>query len=120
LFHFQSLRQYRRYAFCQGQFSSAFSLFPPLVIWLFFSQFDFLEINQREAALAKKTRKRRPVSTRKTTVTIQGNPTKRGEKMLNGRYRLVNADTKRVFVGTLIDTINKGKVRIAIFSVPKG
>ena len=27
---------------------------------------------------------------------------------------------KRAFVGTLIDTINKGKVRLAIFSVPKG
>lgn len=40
--------------------------------------------------------------------------------MHNGRYRLVNVDSKKVFVGTLIDTINKGKIRIAIFSVPKG
>jgi hypothetical protein len=40
--------------------------------------------------------------------------------MTNGRYRLVNISNRRVFVGTLIDTINKGKVRIAIFSVPKG
>jgi len=40
--------------------------------------------------------------------------------MLSGRYRLVNVDTKRVFIGTLIDTINKGKLRLAIFSVPKG
>jgi hypothetical protein len=39
--------------------------------------------------------------------------------MLAGPYRLVNKNTKRVFVGSLIDTINKGKVRIAIFSVPK-
>lgn len=70
--------------------------------------------------MAKKTkRKRRPVTARKTSITIQGYPTKRGEKMLNGRYRMVNIDTKRVFVGTLIDTINKGKIRIAIFSVPK-
>ncbi len=69
--------------------------------------------------MARKVRKRGPVSAQKTSVTIQGYPTKRGEKMLNGRYRLVNAETRRVFVGTLIDTINKGKVRIAIFSVPK-
>ena len=68
----------------------------------------------------KKVRKRGPVVKRKTTVTIFGMPTRRGEKMLNGRYRLVNIHTKRVFVGSLIDTINKGKVRIAIFSVPKG
>jgi len=70
--------------------------------------------------MAKKARKRRPVTARKSSVTIQGYPTKRGEKMHNGRYRLVNADTKRVFIGTLVDTINKGKVRLAIFSVPKG
>lgn len=78
-----------------------------------------LASNRGETPLAKK-RKRRPVSDRKSTVTIQGYSTRRGEKMLNGRYRLVNADTRRVFIGTLIDTINKGKVRIAIFSVPKG
>lgn len=70
--------------------------------------------------MARKVRKRGPVSARKTSVTIEGVKTKRGEKMLNGRYRLVNAHTKRVFIGTLIDTINKGKIRIAIFSVPKG
>jgi hypothetical protein len=39
--------------------------------------------------------------------------------MLGGQYRLVNVYTKRVFVGSLIDTINKGKIRLAIFSVPK-
>jgi len=39
--------------------------------------------------------------------------------MLQGPYRLVNVHTKRVFVGSLIDTINKGKMRLAIFSVPK-
>jgi hypothetical protein len=70
--------------------------------------------------MAKKIRKRGPVSARKTSVTIQGVKTKRGEKMLHGRYRLVNASTKRVFIGTLIDTINRGKIRLAIFSVPKG
>lgn len=70
--------------------------------------------------MAKKARKRRPVIARKTSVTIRGVPTRRGEKMLNGRYRLVNVHTKRVFVGTLIDTINRGTLRLAIFSVPKG
>lgn len=71
--------------------------------------------------MAKKIlRKRRPVIARKTSLTIEGYPCKRGEKMLPGRWRMVNIDTKRVFVGTLIDTINKGKMRLAIFSVPKG
>jgi len=28
--------------------------------------------------------------------------------------------SKRVFVASLIGTINKGKIRLAIFSVPKG
>ena len=70
--------------------------------------------------MAKRTRKRGPVTSRKTTLTIYGKPTRRGEKMLNGRYRLVNVHTKRVFVGSLIDTISKGKLRLAIFSVPKG
>jgi len=67
-----------------------------------------------------KVRKRGPVQQRKTSVTILGVKTRRGEKMLHGRYRLVNIHTKRVFVGTLVDTINKGKMRLAIFSVPKG
>jgi hypothetical protein len=70
--------------------------------------------------VAKKARKRRPVTSRKTSVTIWNRPTRRGQKMLNGRYRLVNAYTKRVFVGSLIGTINKGRLRLAIFSVPKG
>jgi hypothetical protein len=71
--------------------------------------------------MAKKAiRKRGPVKARKTSLTIYGVKTKRGEKMLNGRYRMVNVHTKRVFVGTLIDTINKGGIRLAIFSVPKG
>ena len=39
--------------------------------------------------------------------------------MLSGPYRLLNVHTKRVFVGSLIDTINKGNLRLAIFSVPK-
>ena len=76
--------------------------------------------NRKGERVAKKVRQRRPVASRKTTLTIFGRPTRRGEKMLIGRYRLVNVHTKRVFVGSLIDTINKGKLRLAIFSVPKG
>jgi hypothetical protein len=68
--------------------------------------------------MARKRRRRRP-NARKTSVTILGVKTRRGEKMLTGPYRLVNTHTKRVFVGSLIDTINKGKIRLAIFSVPK-
>lgn len=70
--------------------------------------------------MVKKARKRRPVTARKSSITIKGVATKRGAKMTDGRYRLVNVGNKKVFVGTLIDTINKGKVRLAIFSVPKG
>jgi hypothetical protein len=76
--------------------------------------------NQREAALAKKARKRGPVHKRGTSVTILGKKARRAERMTDGRYRLVAVKGARVFVGTLIDTINKGKMRIAIFSVPKG
>jgi hypothetical protein len=70
--------------------------------------------------MAKKARKRRPVAKRMTTITIQGKPAKRASRMTDGRYRLVAVKGARVFVGTLIDTINKGKMRLAIFSVPKG
>jgi hypothetical protein len=69
--------------------------------------------------MAKRAKTRRRPNARKTSLTIQGIKTRRGEKMLLGPYRLVNVNTKRVFVGSLIDTINKGKIRIAIFSVPK-
>ena len=68
--------------------------------------------------MAKTKQKRKPKQ-RSSSVTIQGIRTRRGEKMLQGPYRLVNVHTKRVFVGSLIDTINKGKLRLAIFSVPK-
>jgi len=54
-------------------------------------------------------------------ITIKGKKAKRGERMTKGSgWRL--APTKgatRVFVGTLLETINRGKERIAIFSVPK-
>lgn len=62
---------------------------------------------------------RRP-NARETSVTIHGIKCRRGEKMLPGHpYRLVNVNTKRVFIGSLVGTINKGKMRLAIFSVPK-
>ena len=57
---------------------------------------------------------------KKTTVTIAGQAATRGERMTKGPWRLVNRKNKKVFVGSLIDTINIGNKRIAIFSVPKG
>ena len=69
--------------------------------------------------MSKMTKKRKTVTARKTSVTILGYKCRRGEKMLTGPYRLVNVHTKRVFVGSLIDTINKGSLRLAFFSVPK-
>lgn len=86
------------------------------------SKLDYWEAELDGGSMAKKAKakKRGPVQLRKTSVTILGVKTKRGEKMLHGRYRLVNVKTKRVFVGTLVDTINKGQLRLAIFSVPKG
>jgi hypothetical protein len=77
-------------------------------------------LQTRRLRMAKRTRSRGTVSKRKTSITIQGRPAKRAERMTDGRYRLVAVKGARVFVGTLIDTINKGKVRLAIFSVPKG
>ena len=72
------------------------------------------------AKKAKKVRQRGPVANRGTTITILGKKARRAERMTDGRYRLVAVKGARVFVGTLIDTINKGKLRLAIFSVPKG
>jgi hypothetical protein len=45
----------------------------------------------------------------------------RGERMTVGTgWKLAaTKGKKRVFNGTLIDTVNKGDIRIAIFSVPK-
>jgi hypothetical protein len=52
-------------------------------------------------------------------IIIKGRKAKRGERMTGGRgYRLVTKGN-RVFIGTLLHTINAGKNRIAIFSVPK-
>jgi len=54
-------------------------------------------------------------------ITIKRQKAKRGERMTKGMgWRLaIVKGRKRVFVGTLLDTINLGKVRLAIFSVPK-
>lgn len=54
-------------------------------------------------------------------ITIQGDKAKKGERMTKGKgWRLATVrGRKRVFVGTLMATINFGKKRLAIFSVPK-
>jgi len=54
-------------------------------------------------------------------ITIQGEKAKKGERMTRGKgWRLATVQgRKRVFVGTLLETINWGKKRLAIFSVPK-
>jgi hypothetical protein len=52
-------------------------------------------------------------------ITIKGKKAKRGERMTKGRgWRLANI-RGQMFVGTLLETINMGSKRIAIFSVPK-
>jgi len=51
-------------------------------------------------------------------ITIKGVKAKRGERMHGGSgWKLVTG--KRVFRGTLLQTINFGRKRLAIFSVPK-
>jgi hypothetical protein len=54
-------------------------------------------------------------------VTIKGTKAKKGERMTGGNgWRLVTTKgKKRVFVGTLLGTVNRGRTRVAIFSVPK-
>jgi hypothetical protein len=54
-------------------------------------------------------------------VIVRGVKAKRGERMTKGNgWRLATTKgRKRVFVGTLIETINVGTKRLAIFSVPK-
>jgi hypothetical protein len=55
------------------------------------------------------------------TVTLQTKKAPKGAKMTSGSgWRLVKTTgTKQMFVGSLIDTINFGNRRLAIFSVPK-
>lgn len=54
-------------------------------------------------------------------ITIHGKKAKRGERMTKETsWRLVRIRGQNlVFVGTLLETINMGSKRIAIFSVPK-
>jgi hypothetical protein len=54
-------------------------------------------------------------------ITIKGEKAKKGERMTKGQgWRLATIKgKKRVFVGTLLETINIGSKRLAIFSVPK-
>ncbi len=54
-------------------------------------------------------------------ITIKGAKAKKGERMTKGQgWRLATIKgRKRVFVGTLLETINMGTRRLAIFSVPK-
>jgi len=56
-----------------------------------------------------------------TDIIIKGKKAKKGERMTGGNgWRLATTKgKKRVFVGTLLRTINMGSKRIAIFSVPK-
>ena len=55
---------------------------------------------------------------KKATITFAGEPAMRGERMTKGPWRLMNRN-KKVFVGSLIDTIDTGRKRLAIFRVPK-
>ncbi len=54
-------------------------------------------------------------------ITIKGETAKRGERMTKGKgWRLATVSgRKRVFIGTLLQTVNFGNKRLAIFSVPK-
>jgi len=54
-------------------------------------------------------------------IKIQGSKAKRGARMTKGKgWRLAAVKgEKRVFIGTLLKTINIGGKRLAIFSVPK-
>ena len=73
--------------------------------------------------VAKKNTKKAPKKrARKTmTVTLTGERARRGERMTSGAgwHLMRKRGSKRVFIGTLIDTVNVGSVRLAIFSVPK-
>ena len=54
-------------------------------------------------------------------ITIQGKKARKGERMTMGnKWRLAALKgDKRIFNGTLLQTFNIGKTRLAIFSVPK-
>jgi hypothetical protein len=54
-------------------------------------------------------------------ITIKGKRAAKGERMTGGSgWRLATTrGRKRVFAGTLIQTFNFGKTRLAVFKVPK-
>ena len=54
-------------------------------------------------------------------ITIKGQKARQGERMTKGKgWRLaIVKGRKRVFVATLLTTMNFGDKRLAIFSVPK-
>lgn len=56
-----------------------------------------------------------------TEIRIKGQKARKGERMTKGKgWRLATVTgRKRVFVGTLLQTLNFGTKRLAIFSVPK-
>lgn len=66
--------------------------------------------------MRKKSQAKKPRA--KGDAVLYGIRTARGEKMLKGPWRLVSPHMLE-FPATLIDTINIGKTRLAIFSVPK-
>jgi hypothetical protein len=73
------------------------------------------ELTTTGAIMAKKS-KRKPRARGDTE--IYGFRTGRGEKMLKCKYRLVSQYALE-YRGTLLETNNIGKIRLAIFSVPK-
>ena len=54
--------------------------------------------------------------------TIKGEKAPKGAHITqDARWRLVATKGRvRIFNATLLEVVNKGKVRVAIFSVPKG
>jgi hypothetical protein len=66
--------------------------------------------------VTKKAKAWKPLA--KGTAVVRGRPTWRGEKMLRGPWRLISPH-RLEFPATLVDTINIGRLRLAIFSVPK-
>jgi hypothetical protein len=66
--------------------------------------------------MAKKSQQKKPRA--KGISVVYGIRTARGEKMLKGPWKLVSPHLLE-FPATLIETINIGKTRLAIFSVPK-
>jgi hypothetical protein len=66
--------------------------------------------------MAKRSKIKKPRA--KGMTSIGDDRTVRGEKMLKGPWRLVSPHMLE-FPATLVDTINIGKTRLAIFSVPK-